>query len=409
MSNFSPQNDRYLFLDMNSFFARCEQQINPALRNKPVVVAPYTGNTGCCIAVSYEAKKLGVKTGMGVGEAKNIVRSLIVVESNQTLYRKIHYQLVEIVSQFSPWLTIKSIDEMTFPLCSYEKGGDKPLKLALKIKQKLEYSLGVWLTTSIGIGPNIFLAKQGAEAKKPNGLTVIRIEDIPTWVKVWQLRDLKGINYGMERRLQNLGINSPSDLYNSPRQILREKLGIAGEYWWFRLHGYNIDEAPTRRGSVGHSCVLPPEARNWQIARQVLRKLVERAGERLRAEKLTGRGIVLSVRYLGGNSWHKYLKIDPFSDSQTFWGYADFLWQKMLCSAAASEQKPLLIAVTAVNTTRQIGEQLELFNPINKPKLICEALDLINTRFGQFTLKPASLVGADSFAPNRIPFGNTQL
>ncbi|NCO44066.1 hypothetical protein GW889_00890, partial [Candidatus Berkelbacteria bacterium] len=73
---FAPQDDRYLFLDMNSFFARCEQQVNPALRNKPVVVAPYTGTTGCCIAVSYEAKTLGVKTGMGVGEARALIPNL---------------------------------------------------------------------------------------------------------------------------------------------------------------------------------------------------------------------------------------------------------------------------------------------------------------------------------------------
>lgn len=404
MNTFSPQNDRYLFLDMNSFFARCEQQVNPTLRNKPVVVAPYTGNTGCCIAVSYEAKELGVKTGMKVGEAKNIVRSLIVVESNPTLYRQIHHRLVKIVSQFTPWLIIKSIDEMTFPLCSYERGNDNPFKLALRIKHKLKNNLGDRLTASIGVGPNIFLAKQGAEAKKPDGLTVIRIEDIPGWIKNWQLTDLKGINHRMERRLQYLGIYSPLDLYSLPRQILREKLGIAGEYWWFRLHGYDIDRAPTRRSSIGHSCVLPPEGRNWNTARQVLRKLVERAGERLRNEKLEGRGVTLTVHYLGGGGWNNYLKTNAFSDSQTFWRYANLLWQKM-----PKPQKPLLIAITAINVTRQIGEQLELYSQVNKQKLIFEALDIINTRFGQFTLKPASLIGADSFAPNRIPFGNTQL
>ena len=408
-TSFEPQNDRYLFLDMNSFFANCEQQVNPVLRGKPLVVAPYTGNTGCCIAVSYEAKALGIKTGMGVGEAKKIIRNLIVVESNPSLYREIHHHIVDIISQFTPWLTIKSVDEMVFPLSSYEKGGDRPIKLVFKIKQKLKEELGEWLTASVGVGSNIFWAKQAAEEKKPDGLTIIRLKDIPNHLKDWQLTDLKGINTHMERRLKYLGINTPSDLYSSSPQILREKLGIAGEYWQLRLRGYDIDTAPIKRSSVGNSCVLPPEARNWHTAKQVVHKLVERAGERLRIKKLEARGVVLVVRFLGKGKWHQYLRTKSFSDSQTFWSYAELLWQKMLITSTTAKQKPILIAITAVNVAHQTGEQLELFNSINKSKLIFEALDLINTRFGDWTLKPASLIGADEYAPSRIPFGNTQL
>ncbi|PIZ58531.1 MAG: DNA polymerase, partial [Sulfurimonas sp. CG_4_10_14_0_2_um_filter_36_1607] len=157
---FAPQDDRYLFLDMNSFFARCEQQVNPALHNKPVVVAPYTGTTGCCIAVSYEAKTLGVKTGMGVGEARALIPNLTVVESRPELYRHVHHQLVAIINDFTPYVSVRSVDEMTFPLASYEQGGDRPFALAHMIKSALKQKLGEWLTASVGIGPNVFMAKQ---------------------------------------------------------------------------------------------------------------------------------------------------------------------------------------------------------------------------------------------------------
>lgn len=409
MNSFSLQNDKYLFLDMNSFFTSCEQQLSPNLQGKPIVVAPYTGDSGCCIAVSYEAKALGVKTGLGVGETKKLCPEVKIIEARPIVYRQFHHKLVSILCDFTPNLIVKSVDEMTFPLDRYERGLQKPHKLAKKIKAEVALKLGKCMTCSIGVGPNIFWAKQAAEEVKPDGLTVIRLKDIPDFLGKWQLTDIKGIKNNMEKILNRVGIFSPLDIYRSDREILRKKLKVTGEYWWLRLHGYDIDATATKRGSVGHSCVLPPEVRNFLAAKRVLRKLVERAGERLRAEKLTGRGLMLSIKCLSGVKWHKYLKTDSFCDGQTFWKYTEFLWQTMLKNSSLSDQKPIFIAVIAVNVTRIAGEQLGLFSPINKPKLIFEALDLINTRFGKWTLKPASLVGIDEYAPSRIPFGNTQL
>lgn len=404
MSFITQADDAYLFLDMNSFFASCEQQKNPALRHQPLVVAPYTGNTGCCIAVSYTAKKLGIKTGMGVGEAKKIFHNLVVIESHPQLYRQIHHALVDIVSAFSPYLLVKSVDEMTFPLASYEKGGDKPAKLARDIKNALKQKLGEWLTASIGIGPNIFWAKQAAEAQKPNGLTIIRLAEIPNWLNRWELTDLKGINVNLERRLVFLGITKPIQLYTTSPQILRHKLGMAGEYWWLRLHGYLEEQNSSPTKTVGHSCVLSPEARTWSVAQNVLQKLVERAGERLRANRFTAHGIYLYIRFLGAPSFRSHMRTHSFNDSHTFWHYANHLWKK-----APRYSRPFMIAITAVDLRQAQMFQLPLFKNDLKQINLYHALDSVNNRYGQWTLKPASLIGAEQHAPNRIPFGNRQL
>ena len=400
----NPENDKYLFLDMNSFFARCEQQLNPALQGKPVVIAPYTGNTGCCIAVSSEAKLYGIKTGFGVGQARKLYPQVQVIEARPHIYRQFHHKIVEVVGNFTPDLMVRSIDEMTFLLSSYERGADRPKKLALQIKQKLAQEIGKWMTCSIGVGPNIFWAKQGAEEQKPDGLTIIRQSDFPKYLQKWKLTDIKGIAHNMERIFNQAGICSPFEIYQTKPEQLRRKLKMGGEYWWLRLHGYNIDTAPTKRGHIGHSCVLPPEARNWKTATQVMQKLVERAGERLRKENYQGRGIIVHIRYLGDPSWHRYLKTSPFFDSLSFWEMAKVLWEQ-----APKRSKPLLIAVTAVNLSKKSALQLELFPNRQKNINIFNALDLINNRFGKWTLKPASLIGADDLAPSRIPFGNTQL
>ena len=401
---FAPQDDRYLFLDMNSFFARCEQQVNPALHNKPVVVAPYTGTTGCCIAVSYEAKTLGVKTGMGVGEARALIPNLTVVESRPELYRHVHHQLVAIINDFTPYVSVRSVDEMTFPLASYEQGGDRPFALAHMIKSALKQKLGEWLTASVGIGPNVFMAKQAAEARKPDGCVCIRCADIPAWLRRWQLTDLKGINTGMERQLIRLGITQPIQLYTTNQEILRKKLGVAGEYWWLRLHGYPIDSAQSPTKTIGHSCVLSPDARRWDVATQVLHKLVQRVGERLRAGGFTSSALHLYIRFLHSPSFRLHMRTRPFSDSRALWRYTSHMWER-----APRIHTPFMIAITACDLHGEQMHQLPLFANDRKETNLYHALDSVNARFGQWTLKPASLIGTERHAPSRIPFGNRQL
>jgi DNA polymerase IV len=85
---------RWLFLDMNSFFASVEQQENPELRGKPVIVAPVMADTSCAIAASYEAKAYGIRTGTGIREAKELCPDLLIVEGNHKSYREYHYKIV---------------------------------------------------------------------------------------------------------------------------------------------------------------------------------------------------------------------------------------------------------------------------------------------------------------------------
>ncbi len=92
-ASFVNNTERQLFVDMNAFFASVEQQERPELRGKPIIVCPMITDNTCAIAASYEAKKLGIKTGTGVKEAKQICPSVILVESRPDLYVKYHDRL----------------------------------------------------------------------------------------------------------------------------------------------------------------------------------------------------------------------------------------------------------------------------------------------------------------------------
>src|SRR5436309_2030075 len=106
------QKVKWLFLDLNAYFASVEQQVTPALRGQPVAVVPTMAETTCCIAASYEAKTFGIKTGTLVAEAKNLCPGIHLVEARHALYVRYHHAIVAAVDSCIPVESIVSIDEM---------------------------------------------------------------------------------------------------------------------------------------------------------------------------------------------------------------------------------------------------------------------------------------------------------
>ena len=112
-----------MYVDMNSCFATIEQQANPLYRNKPLVVAAYAKPFGCILAASYEAKRMGIKTGMRVKEGTIIYPQLIVLEPDTEKYRHVHKAIKKILTDFSPTVVPKSIDEFAVSLRSSKSEG----------------------------------------------------------------------------------------------------------------------------------------------------------------------------------------------------------------------------------------------------------------------------------------------
>src|SRR3990167_5849513 len=172
-----PINYSNLFLDMNAFFASVEQQVQPSYRSRPICVAPYTGNTGCCIAKSYEAKGFGVQTGVSVGEAKKLCPQILILESRPELYMFYHREIVKVLESFSPFVQVLSIDEFNIRLTGLDQTYEAAVKMADDIKKTIRERVGDYLYCSVGIGPNRWLAKVAGELKKPDGLVVLILKE----------------------------------------------------------------------------------------------------------------------------------------------------------------------------------------------------------------------------------------
>ena len=201
----------YFHIDLNAFFVSAECILDPSLKGKPVAVCGQTRRSVVATA-SYEARKYGVHSAMPVSEARHLCPGLIMVEPHFQWYRSLSEEFMNIVYSITPEVEQASIDEcyadMTVPIQAYEK----PLDLAWNLQRRILRELQ--LPCSIGIGPNMFLAKMGSDMKKPMGITVMRIREVPA--KLWPLpiRDMRGIGERTLPYMEDLGIKTIGDLAN---------------------------------------------------------------------------------------------------------------------------------------------------------------------------------------------------
>ncbi len=209
---------RALYLDFNSYFASVEQQLRPELRGKPIAVLPVLAETTCCIAASYEAKAFGVKTGTKVSDARKMCPGIRLIEARPYKYVEYHHMLVDIVESCTHVEKTLSIDEMVCMLTGSQQKRENAFKLAQHIKQTIAAKAGEHIRSSIGIAPNVFLAKVASNMQKPDGCIVIEQNELPEKLYPLELRSLYGIGRSMEARLHSHGIHTVQQLYAAKRR-----------------------------------------------------------------------------------------------------------------------------------------------------------------------------------------------
>jgi DNA polymerase-4 len=394
----TPKNYQTLFLDMNSYFASVEQQVSPNLRGKPVGVTPYPGDTGCVIARSYEAKDWGVATGDMVRDAKRKCPKIEIVEARPALYQIYHREILKAIESCTSNITPLSVDEFAVKLSGSEMSYQSSRNLALKIKKAI-CDVGDWLKCSVGVGPNRFLAKVAAESRKPDGLTIVKLEELDEFYKSIKLRDIPGINFQMEKCLARLGIYSAHDFYKKDQISISKMLKHPGKVWYFRLHGYEVDDFEIETKNCGHSHVLAPELRTKESAISVIEKLAHKTAYRLRKGGFLAGGVFVSIHFLRGGSYHQAKRVGPFSDTATLKNHIKNLLR------GCDWREPILVAISTFNLVRKQSAQISIFPEVEKSRQASKALDEVNDTYGADTLYYASMQKGLDSAPDRIPFG----
>jgi DNA polymerase-4 len=160
---------KWLFLDLNSYFASVEQQDDPALRGKPIIVAPVMADTSFAIAASHHAKAFGVRTGTRIGDAKRMCPGLICVPARHDVYVEYHHRIVDEIERHVHVSKICSIDEVACALTGPEKLSHNAVALARRVKAGIASEVGECLGSSIGLAPSPLLARSPAIFRSPTG------------------------------------------------------------------------------------------------------------------------------------------------------------------------------------------------------------------------------------------------
>jgi DNA polymerase IV len=391
---------RYLFVDMNSFFASAEQHLQPRLRNRPVAVSPVAAETTCCIAASYEAKRFDVKCGTPVYMARRMCPGIKIVPARPTKYIEIHAKLKKAIETCTPVEKVFSIDEFSCRLSSDRRSPQATLRLAQEVKHAIRTQVGEFLRSSIGIAPNQFLAKVAADMQKPDGLTLIEAHELPRRLYELELIDLPGIGRRMGQRLHRAGIRKVEQLCALSTAELSQLWGsrIIGHAWWRQLRGYDLPILETHRSSVGNSHVLGPKLRTPELARGVLIRLLHKAAARLRHISYFARAISVTVDCLGNQSCHTGLRMAPCHDTLTLLEFAASLWP------AEFPAPPLRVSVVLGDLIPACSVTGLLFDEDRQLSALAAAMDRVNQRFGAHAVYFGGMHGSQDEGGTAIAF-----
>ncbi len=421
-----PDRFSFLHIDLNSFFASVEQQLHPEYRNRPLAVVPTLADTTCCIAASYEAKALGIKTGTQVGEAKKICPEIVLIAGNHDHYAEYSHKIAKAVERCCPVAHTPSIDEMVCQLIGREQQPPVARKIALEIKQAIKDDVGETLRCSVGMAPNRYLAKIASDMQKPDGLIGLLPSQLPRAIAHLELRDLPGVGAKTEVRLNAKGITTMEGLLALDRKGMHSLWdSVWGDrlYHWLRGADSGDDGAPVPseiQKSLGHSHVLGPEFRSAEGAWSVAHKLMHKAAMRLRMEKFYTASMAVTIRYqltteqasrvkskkhfsgIKHSGWGMEARFADCQDTLTLLEVLRGIWQQ--APTGVEFARPFFVGVTLKNLIPENEHQETLFGDADNRGQLSTTMDKLNLKYGHSTLHFAGMLKARETAPTRIAF-----
>ena len=380
-----------LHVDMNAFFASVEQEANPHLRGKPILVCGNPDGRTVIATSSYEARRYGVKTGMTIPQAKKLCPHAILVQCDPDKYVDISTRLLAIYRSFTPLVEAFSVDEAFLDLTGTQRLWGSPLEVAQKIKSEVKRKLG--LPCSVGIASNKLLSKLASNLQKPDGLVYLKGEDVPQVLEKLPVSELCGIGSRLMIHLSNLGIETCAQLARFPAEILKKKFGKVGIGLHLMGKGIGDDEVlpyyesePIK--SMGHSLTLDRNLYSMESIQKVIFQLSERVGRRLRLHHFKGKTICLTLRYPDFSTFSQQKTIPRFvDDGREICSHALNILQKLY----NPDHGVRLLGVSVSNLTNDTA-QLSLFLEEQRRQKLLQAMDRINNRWGDFMITWAKLM-----------------
>jgi len=302
-------------MDMDAFFAAVEEKRHPELKGKPVVIGGSGDPTkrGVVSTASYEARKYGIHSALPLRTAYNLCPDAVFLPVDYEEYSRVSQIIKNTLKEISPVIEDVGIDEAFLDISEIAK---PPEEIAQEIKERIKVETG--LTCSIGIAPNKLLAKIASDMQKPNGLTIIKEQDIAD--RIWPLpvRKLWGVGPKTEASLKQIGITSIGDLASMLIDTLTE---MYGESYGHYLHeaSRGIDESPLvthwEPKSVSRETTFQEDTNNWQIIAKTIAELSNEVVEDIKEKGYKSKTVTLKVRFSDFKTYTRAMTLQEPTDS----------------------------------------------------------------------------------------------
>jgi DNA polymerase IV (DinB-like DNA polymerase) len=289
-----------LHIDLDYFYAQVEEVLKPELKGKPVVVGadPKKGNgRGVVSTCNYEARKHGLHSGMPISIAYRKCLNCIFLPVNMDLYVEVSTRIMTLFKRHADRFELGGIDECYLDVSERCKNYKRAEELANRIKSELKQKEK--LTCSIGIGPNKLIAKIAAGKHKPDGITVIKPEQVKEFLQKLSVRELMGVGPKTEAVLNHMNVFTIGQLAKVSQSDL---VGMLGKFGYILYDGARgIDESPLieewEAKSMGRQATFEKDTKDRKLVLDKLSEIISDTVKQLNREKLSYKTVTVKVRY----------------------------------------------------------------------------------------------------------------
>lgn len=297
---------------MNCFYASVEEKYNPELRGKPLAIAGTVKTRhGIIVTSNYEARKLGVKTTMRVGDARKICPNIKFLQPDMEKYQKESKLIFDLIREYTTKVEVVSVDEAYIDLSEFEE----PIRVIATIQRRIYKQLG--MPSSVGVSYNKFFAKMGSDLKKPLGFTIINKKNYKSILWNMDISEMHGCGKSASKKLKKMGISTIGDLANANEVVLHSLLGIQGLRLKKCANGEDNRELKytVERKSIGNSKTFSEDLVEEVEIKNQLKKLSEKVSNRAKSRNYVGNNISIIIRSSDFKNITRSKKIPEYIDS----------------------------------------------------------------------------------------------
>ena len=307
---------KIIHIDMDAFYASVEALDNPELRGKPIVVGGSPESRGVVAAASYEARAFGIHSAMPASRARRLCPQAIFLQPNFPRYRFVSGQIREIFHRYTDLVEPVSLDEAYLDVTENKFNEPSATRIAERIRVEIFAETG--LTASAGVSVNKFLAKIASDMRKPNGMYVIRPQDVAGFVRTLPLGKVPGIGKATMATLEQMGLHTCGEMAALPLAELSYRFGKRGA--WFYDLARGIDhrpvEATRERKSVSVEDTFPEDHADPAWLEEKLAALCEMLTHRLERAEARGRTVTIKLRTADFQTYTRSMTLEEYTEDQ---------------------------------------------------------------------------------------------